>query len=1083
MPDIGRIREQSAAALRAGRHEEAVRLLRELVALDPGDWAGHTNLGVALRAVGRIAEAVAAHEAARRLKPDAPAVLNNLGNALLALDRMAEALEVFERVVALTPDSPLGHRHRGLTLIRLERFADALESLRTAVSLAPQDAQAHLLLGQALVALNRHREALAAYDRSIALDPRQATAHNDRGLAMISLAYAEGERAWEKAGLAALDTAVAMDPNNGDVRLARSLALLRLHRFSEGWADYEHRWRVDSFRRGSRGEARRGLQSRFEPGVSLDALRGRNVLLVAEQGVGDVVMFASIIPDLMATAGSVTLVCETRLHRLFAQAFPGLALRGPMEDDDTAPEFDKVLAMGSLGRLFRNRLEDFPGRPYLSASDEVRARWAARLGPKERPLRIGLSWRGGPPGESSIRRSMTLSTLRPLLERPDCEFVNLQYGDVRAELAAENATLPRPIWSPPPEDVADFEDLAGLVQNLDLVVSVQTAIVHLGGALGAPVWMMAPRQPEWRYGAEGERMPWYGSVRIFRQSPDGRWEPVVRQVADALTAQARNIARERGVAAIREGRYGDAVRLLREHVAKDPADWISHTNLGSALRSQGRSAEAVDAHEAARRLNPHSVAVLNNLGNALLDVHRVADALAVFERAVELEPDGALGHRHRGLALVRLKRHEEALESLQKALALEPDHAQTLFFMGNALSCLGRLREALAVYDRSIALDPRYALTHSNRGFILIDLAYAEGNRELEQEALAAFERAAALDPHHEDIRWSRSLALLRLHRFSEGWADYEHRWRVDSFRRGSRGEARRGLQSRFEPGVSLDALRGRNVLLVAEQGVGDVVMFASIIPDLMATAGSVTLVCETRLHRLFAQAFPGLALRGPMEDDDTAPEFDKVLAMGSLGRLFRNRLEDFPGRPYLSASDEVRARWAARLGPKERPLRIGLSWRGGPPGESSIRRSMTLSTLRPLLERPDCEFVNLQYGDVRAELAAENATLPRPIWSPPPEDVADFEDLAGLVQNLDLVVSVQTAIVHLGGALGAPVWMMAPRQPEWRYGAEGERMPWYGSVRIFRQSPDGRWEPVVRQVADALTDIAPGGSPADRRR
>lgn len=537
------------------------------------------------------------------------------------------------------------------------------------------------------------------------------------------------------------------------------------------------------------------------------------------------------------------------------------------------------------------------------------------------------------------------------------------------------------------------------------------------------------------------------------------------------------------MAALREGRYGDAVRLLRDHLASDPADWIGQTNLGTALRSLGRSAEAVEAHETARRLNPNSTAVLNNLGNALLDTNRVADALAMFERAIELAPNAALGHRHRGLALVRLNRHQEALESLQQALALEPDHGRTHFFLGNALAGLGRPREALKAYERSIALDPRYALAHSNRGITLIDLAYAEGARDLELAALVAFNAAATLDPRHEDIRWSRSLALLRLHRFAEGWADYEHRWRVDSFRRGSRGEMRRGLLARLEPTLTVDALRGRNVLLVAEQGVGDVLMFASAIPELMAAAGAVTLVCETRLHRLFAHAFPGLALRGPTDDDDDAPEFDKVLAIGSLGRLFRSRLEDFPGRPYLSTPEETRARWAARLGPRERRLRIGVSWRGGLPTTRGEERSMPLSTLRPLLERPDCEFVNLQYGDVREELAAENARLARPIWSPPPEEVADFEDLAGLVQNLDLVISVQTAIVHLGGALGAPVWVMAPRRPEWRYGAEGERMPWYDSVRILRQSRDARWEPVIRQVTEALADVAAADPSADRRR
>jgi hypothetical protein len=199
-------------------------------------------------------------------------------------------------------------------------------------------------------------------------------------------------------------------------------------------------------------------------------------------------------------------------------------------------DYDKILAMGSLGRLYRNRIEDFPGEPFLAPRPAVRAAWAARLGPKPSGLRIGFSWRGGTDRSGGSRRSLTLEQLAPLFSLPDCEFVNLQYGDTRDELAAAGV-LASAVRSFPPAEMEDFEDLAAIVAELDVVVSVQTALVHLCGAIGQECLTMVPHAPEWRYGLEGSTMPWYRSVRLFRQPEPGAWEPVIREVTDVIRSR------------------------------------------------------------------------------------------------------------------------------------------------------------------------------------------------------------------------------------------------------------------------------------------------------------------------------------------------------------------------------------------------------------------------------------------------------------------------------------------------------------------------------------------------------------------
>jgi hypothetical protein len=236
-----------------------------------------------------------------------------------------------------------------------------------------------------------------------------------------------------------------------------------------------------------------------------------------------------------------------------------------------------------------------------------------------------------------------------------------------------------------------------------------------------------------------------------------------------------------------------------------------------------------------------------------------------------------------------------------------------------------------------------------------------------------------------------------------------------------------------------------------------------------MAQAASVALLCERRLHRLFAASFPALTLLDPADGDPSPADHDIVLPIGSLARLYRGRAEDFSGRPYLTASAAARAGWAEALGPRAAHRRIGISWKGGIAATGRSQRSMALSDLRPILERADCEAVSLQYGDVRAEVDAMNAGLARPIRLFEPQAMADFDDLAALVQTLDVVISVQTAVVHLAGALGAPALVMIPQVAEWRYGASGPSMRWYRSVELFRRDDDDGWSRVVAEVSARL--------------
>jgi tetratricopeptide (TPR) repeat protein len=518
---------RGVALRRLGRLDEALESYDRALALDPASADAHANRGNVLQDLGRFEEALASQEAACRLRPGDATFENNLGNALQSLGRPEDALAHFDAALAAKPDYATAYFNRGITLATLSRTDEALASYEQAISLRPDYAEAHGNRGKVLVSLRRFDEGLASLRTAVALRPGDPGALNKLGVAMMAAGQVE-------AGLATFEAALACDAASAEAHTNRSLCLLTLGRYAEAWDDYERRWDLSAFAERSSGGASPELMARLELGLSREDLAGRRVLVLDEQGVGDVIMFSSMLPDLTEVAAEVALLCDPRLRKLLAAGFPGVTVLTAGVAAQVASQYERVLPIGSLGRLFRNRRADFPGTPYLRAPDTVIQAWRDRLGPSSARLRVGLSWRGGTPNTGQGERSIALADLQPLFDLPDCEFVSLQYGDVGEEVAAINEGLARPIRLFPPEQIDDFEELAGLIGALDVVVTVQTALAHVAGAVGARTLVMARR-----HGATFVALPWYGSVTLIRQDDGRAWAPVIAEVAARLETFTR----------------------------------------------------------------------------------------------------------------------------------------------------------------------------------------------------------------------------------------------------------------------------------------------------------------------------------------------------------------------------------------------------------------------------------------------------------------------------------------------------------------------------------------------------------------
>ena len=576
-----------------------------------------------------------------------------------------------------------------------------------------------------------------------------------------------------------------------------------------------------------------------------------------------------------------------------------------------------------------------------------------------------------------------------------------------------------------------------------------------------------------------------------------------------------------GAIASTTGRYGEALELLSKAVAQAPNQASYHSNLGETYRRMGRLEEAVDCFQRALALQPDRPDTLANLGAALMQIGRVDEAIVSCERGLSLQPGSAVAHNNLGAALSRkgdfpgaavryrralsldpnfaeahhnlgkalseLAEWEEAAMCCQRSLALSPDNAEAHNDLGNALAETGRWDEAVASFRRAVALKPDYPEAHSNLGNALSEkgrydeaiasheralalapnLAEAQSNlgttyfREGKfEKALACFRQALAIRNDLAAVHCELAGVLLLLGRYEEGWPEYE--WR--SQRRDYAGQ-RRNFPAPQWRGTQVAC---GTILLHAEQGLGDTIQFVRYVALVRerSKAERVILECQPELTRLLSESggFGAEVIARQSGDQSTLPPFDRHLSLLSLPFVLAQFEPLSPGRPYLRADPALRMAWRNRLAP-DSMFRVGLAWAGNPRHHNDRRRSVQADKFLPLVQVPGMTFYSLQTEPssppTRSLINGGLIDLTR--------EITDFADTAALMAELDLIISVDTAVAHLAGALGRSTWTLLPFVPDWRWGLEREDTPWYPTMRLFRQPKAGDWDSVIRRVVEEL--------------
>lgn len=1067
------LEEQGEEAEAGTNYDRAIANYERAIELDPNYFDALHNLAYASIRQGKIDRAIAYYDRALALQPDLAETDLALGSWLSNQDKLDEALAFCQQAIQKLPASAEARCNLGIVLQKQGKIEDAIACYQQALSLKPDFPEALNNLGKAFEEAGKMAEAIDCYRRAIELKPGYINSLN-------GLASALHDRGQFTDAVTCYSQAVKFNVANPEAHLNLALALLLAGDFQRGFSEYEWRLLVQQ-----KQFPRHNFHQPLWDGKDL---HGKTILLCPEQGLGDAIQFIRYADLVKQKGGRVIVWCLPHLQRLFAQVSGIDALIVNPED---APDFQVLAQLMSLPHLLGTTLESIPANvPYLSPPPGGEF----TLSPTAN-LKVGIVWSGNSQYSQNKVRSLPLNLLTKLLDIPGADFYSLQ-----KEITADDRAL---LEQMPVTDLSsylhDFADTAAAISALDLVISVDTSVAHLAGALGKPVWILLCFVPDWRWMLQREDSPWYPTARLFRQSTAGDWEGVLEEASlairerighhqealppiesqinielyqkqfnqgnilklqgrlseaiayfkNALVLQPNSIesATNLAVTLHQTGDLAEAATYYQRAIEIDPNCAQAQNNLGILLQDRGNIAEAVSCFQKAIALNPVYVKALNNLGATLQQQGELQSAIACFQQALSVNSNSVPALVNLGVAMQAKCQIAEAERLYQRAIEAEPNNPTGHYHLGTLWLGTGKIEQAISSLERAISLQPSYVEAITNLGSAVEQLG--DVNR-----AILCYQKAIQIDANCVKAHFNLSLALLLTGDLPRGLAEYEWRWQTEQAKKMQRLNFERPIWDGSE-------LNGQTILLRSEQGLGDAIQFVRYAAIVQQKGGKVIISCYQELKRLLKQ-IPGIEQVAVRMDE--LPDFQVQAPLMSLPHLLGTNLENIPANvPYLAAPPN----WQFSLN-CDRNFKVGIVWAGSSEHLKDFQRSSDLSYFLQLLDIPGVSFYSLQKEVSAGDRILLNQTSAIDLS----DNLNDFADTAAVISQLDLVISVDTAVAHLAGALGKPVWILLCFMPDWRWMLEREDSPWYPTARLFRQQTPGDWEEVFDRIKTALKHL-----------
>ncbi|NEQ40719.1 MAG: tetratricopeptide repeat protein, partial [Okeania sp. SIO3I5] len=966
---------------------------------------------------GKLEETINICQKIIKRQPNNFLALELLGVCAYEKDEIEQAIAYYQKSLKVNPNYAETHNNLAVALQDNWQIDAAFSHCQAAIKLRPNYAEAWHNLGRILRYKGEFEAAIEHYQKSLKLKPNYAEGYNSLGSIFLELGkLSESQKYYQEA--------LKLDKNHFNAHFGLAAVLLKQGNFIEGFSEYEWRRQRQDY-----------VTNNFaQPVWDGSDFSGKTLLVYTEQGLGDSIQFIRYIPLVKKFGGRVIVYCnKAGLKLLFTTVseIDKLFVIG-----ENLPDFDLQVPLMGLPRIFGTTLETIPAEiPYLSVPESKKI----QLPGTTNSFKIGITWETNSQIKTSKKRSCSLEHLQPILNLDNTSFYILQKEVSPQDLEwLKSQTQIHNLSS----YFNDLADTAAVIKQLDLVITIDTVIAHLAGALGKPVWVMLNFDSDWRWLTDREDSPWYPTMRLFRQSKSDDWQGVCQEVVGALSSKLLTFNQTDYPSIVQPGLSVTTQHLLTTALEKyqvenwREAEQICHfiiqhqPNCSGAFEILALCAKKTDKidleiayHQKVINLNPNNYKTHLSLAIALKKQQKLEQAIVHNQRAIELKPNNASAWHNLGLIFKIQGNIPEAIRCFQQSLQIKPNNLHIYYSWGNILKEKGDLTEAKVLYEKCLELNPNHINAHFARGFILLK----EGN-------------------------------------FLAGFSEYEWRCQREDYI----------TRSFAQPVWDGSNFSGKTLLIYTEQGLGDSIQFIRYIPLVKKLGGRVIFECnQAGLKLLFTTVseIDELFVEG-----EKLPDFDLQVSLMSLPRIFQTTLETIPAEiPYLSVPKSIDFPIPVAL---EKNLKVGICWQTNSTSDTSQIRSCSVEHLQEIISLDTVNFYILQ-KEVSAE-DLEWLNYRTKIYNLG-SSFNNLADTAAAIKQLDLVITIDTVIAHLAGALGKPVWVMLNFDSDWRWLIDREDSPWYATMRLFRQAKIGDWESVIKQIKDSLIDFLENTYPAEK--
>jgi tetratricopeptide (TPR) repeat protein len=1021
-------------------------------------------------------------------KTPLPQLLPILADAEDKSSNKRKAIEIYEQLIELLPNNYEYYYFAATLSEEINLFDKAEEYFKKVLSIKDDFAPAVFGLGKTLRKLNRFSDSLIYFNKYKTMEPDDANGYYNAGVIYDKLLnYHEAEANYRKA--------IELNPNLADAYWNLSLLLLRDGRYEEGWKEFEWRKKLNFFKKPK-------LQIKEWKNENVE---DKSVLLYSEQGFGDTIQFLRF-----------ALTLKEKVKRL--DAFVPIELKRLFESTNI---FANVYSrIDEVNPTIYNYKMPFLSLPYLIGADKNQIPLMQPLFPfrargtnKKESKNIGIVWRGNPEHENAENRDVPPSTILEMFsDGKNYNLFSFQIGQLSAE---EVDLLNEYSVKNLATEISDFYDTALLLQDIDYLISVDTAIAHLAGSIGLNVFLLIPFNSDWRWG-NVNNSPWYRSIKLFRQEKAGSWKNAIEQLSTELREDSRSSSEEdrdkletAAASEFNNHRYDSALRLFMKIAALFP-DERSFNNLGLSYQLTANPLKAEEFYRKAINFKKDYPLSYINLANLFISANN-------FERASEILQTGITNCGENfellyNLALINHKwdKHETALEyyrkaynvnfnadfildyasllysikQIDKAAELLEKHSNILFQHERYYLLLGNIERdkenylnADNYYTKSLSIKNDYyeaylnlasslflqrRISNSEKIYLkmvslwpdIAEIYYNLGIIKQEQKMLdegVKYFDKALSIENKPEYAYAKSEILLTKKDFVNGLPLYETRLEF--------------LRTNANPKLPelWNEMRGKRILIFEEQGIGDTFQFIRFLLPLKKEAAYLQIAVREKLIEFISHQ--------QIADDVTSltnvsiERFDFVIPIVSLFYLWVTKHGFVPQHDsYLKPSDTFRNTASNKIN-------IGIAWRGNPTPVYHRKRHMKLDLLIPLFEKENIDYYVLQNDLTDEEMEIVNAHRNLHFI---PEIVNSWEKLSGLIYSCELIITIDTVYAHLAGALGKRVITMLPFSSDWRWGENDGTSYWYNNMKLVRQSKVDDWSNVIKEVLMNIDSFKP---------